>query len=334
MEKKKILYIPLILFALIGIIVFSYFTVQREVEKTKPRPPLPKPIIPDYIKEDLPITLSVTEDEFDFPSKVSLLTITPKPISENEVKKLGSNLNFIGDPKIFKDVREGNKYFWSDKTSFFIVTPKTNTIKYGTGEFPTAVTNKQLSDADIIRTAQEFLTGNSIISKDEVKATTIKFLRVNSLTGGFEETSKEEAAAYQVNFTYQTSEYEILTLSPSEPLIYIQVLPDGSIFYAQVIKLGAVLQTEEKYNLKSYEDIANSLNEAVLVGLLNDYISIPDLTISDIKSLDISKISLVYLLDTPATKTLQPVYLLEGEARVPATSVNYGQLYLPAIKAF
>lgn len=334
MQKKKIISIIITILAIVGIAVIIFLGVEREVEKTKPKPSIPKPIIPDYIKEQLPITLSFSKDKFNFPSKASLLTITPKPISIEEVKKLGSNLNFIGDPKTFKDVREGNKYFWGSETTFLIVTPNTNTIKYGVGEMPSEVFNKQLTDDEIVRIATNFLSENSIISKDEIKATNINYLAKNPLVEGLQESSREKAEAFQVNFTYKTSEYEILTLNPSQPLIYVQVLPDGSIFFSQIIKLGEVSKTEEKYDLKSYDDVSNSLSQAILVALLNDYISLPDLTINDIKSLNITKISLAYLLDTPTTKTLQPVYLLEGEAKVPGTTVNYAQLYLPAIKSY
>lgn len=331
MDNKKTKYLITVMTVAL-FFVFVFVVVTKEIQKPETQPPLPKPLIPDYIEEGLSIVLLIKPGDFDFPSKAPLLALSPKPIAEEEIKNIASLLDFEGEPKIYKDIKEGNKYFWTNETSFFLVTPKTNTIKHGLNKLPDSVFDKQLSDEDLIKTSSDFLSGNSIVSKDEVKPTNIKYLKENPLSGGFQETTKDEAKVFQVCFTYKTSDYEILTLNPSTPLIFVQLLADGSVFNLQVIKLGGVTKTDGQYLLKNYEDVLNSLDEAVLVGLLNDYISIPDLTKDDIESIKVSKISLVYLLDNPLTKTLQPVYLLEGESLVSNSNANYAQLYLPAIK--
>ena len=100
----------------------------------------------------------------------------------------------------------------------------------------------------------------------------------------------------------------------------------------EAVSLKDVSKSQTLYELKSYEDLKNSLNEARLISLLNDYINISVLTPGDIKSINIDKIELVYLLDSYSSKKLQPVFLLEGPVEVAGSTANKALLYLPAIK--
>lgn len=331
MNKAKKIFIAFFI-GLFVVSVIVYF-LKSEISDTETRHPLPQPNIPVQIEGALPLAFEIDSNDFNFPSELSLLSITPEEISLDKIKEIASNLGFTTEPNVFKDKKEGNKYYWTDGDVFFLVTPKTNTIKHGKSVLPKAVQNKQLSNDDYVRLGTEFLKDVILIPEEQIKFSDIIFLEKNPRSDGFIETPESVADIIQVNFTHKISDYEILTLEPSKPLIFIQFLKDGSIYNTEIISLGKVTKSENLYQLKSYEDVKNSLDQAILIHLLNDYINISDLSSDLIKKINIEEISLVYLRDKPSTNTLQPVFLLEGKASVAQSSANWAQLYLPAIKS-
>lgn len=328
-NSKKIITTIIGIILVVGIII--YF-VRSEISKTGTQSPLPRPDLPVQIEGSLPLSLEITSKDFNFPSKLPALTVTPEEISLDKIKEMASKLDFTTEPDVFKDTKEGNKYYWTDGDVFFLVTPKTNTIKHGKSNLPRNVQNKQLNNDDYIKLATSFLTDKILIPEDKIKFSSIVYLDEDPRSDGYREVDESIALLTQVNLTYEVSNYEILTLDPSKPLIFIQFLKDGSIYNSEIISLGQVNQSEDTYKIKSFEEFENSIDKAILIHLKNDYVNISDLSLDLIQKIQIEKVSLVYLLDKPYSRTMQPVFLVEGPASVLKTTVNWAQLYLPAIK--
>lgn len=330
-RKKLIITIATIFaFLVVGVLV-GVITDRDRV----PQRPLSSPAIPKEFKDELPIQSKLKEEDFNFPSSLPLLSISPLEVGKEKAIELSRSLGFQGEPKEIKDFREGAKYLWSNETFYLVVTPKTSTIKYGLNNLITQVPDKKLSDDELVKIAQDFLVDNSIFGKDEIKFTTIKPLKETPESEGFVNTSKEDADIFQVNFTYQVTEYEILTLDPNAPSVFVQIQTDGTVFYSQVVMLGEVKLTEDKRPLKNYREVDGSLNEAILISVVGGYVNLPDLAKEDIKSLEPEKIELAYLQDSPTATILQPVYLLEGAVKISGYPEKVtALLYLPALKGF
>lgn len=317
----------------LGVLVFAgalfLFFVQRG--RKAPSPPPPRPQIPTFIPGKLPITLKLTEKDFDIPSQASTLSYALETITLEKAKDLAQNLGFTTEVAVFDDLNEGKKYYWTTDREFLIITPSIGKVKYGINatEVP-SVENKNLTDNEIANIAEVFL--KNFLSEKNLKNTLISPLRENSSSEGFSQTTKPRADLFQANFTYDISSFEMLTIDPSFPLVFARVLPDGSVYSAEAVLFASLTESQTKFELKNFEDFSSSLSEASLITLTDDYLNISDLTIQNIKSVEIDKISLVYLLDQYSSKVLQPVFLLEGDVSVTGSSANRALLYMPAIK--
>ena len=329
MKRKKILKIIFTVFAItfLGLYIF----VSRK-KPTTSFPPL-KPQIPSYIKGSLPIVFSLSEKDFSFPKTISILTFNIKRISKNEAQRIASKLGFAEEVQTFEDINEGNKFFWKNQKYFLIITEKTGSVEYGLNDSSLINSpNKQISDQGLINLATDFLKDNFLFDDIKIKETRILPLKVSPLNQGFIETTKSQATVHQINFSIGDAKNEILTIDPSTPIMFVRVLPDGNMHSSEVVFLDNLSESDEKYEIKGYQDVLNSVREIKLISLLNDYINISDLTLEDITSISVDKIKLVYLLDSFSSKTLQPVFLLEGDVEVKNSSANRALLYLPAIK--
>lgn len=317
-----------VIFIAIGIIIAS-----REEQQDVPQRKLSGPIIPNQYKGDLPLQSSIDEKEFNFPKKAPLLSFSFSEISKEESQKIADKLGFSGEPLSVNDFREGVKYIWSNETFFLVVTPKTATLKYGLNNLIPTVTDEKLGDESLANIAIDFLSQAGLASKDDIKSSTVTFLKESLQGEGFQETDRESTEVFQINFVYNVSDFDILTLNSSEPLIFVQIQRDGSIFKAQVTRLKDILKTEDQYALKNYEDVQNSLDQAVLMDLINAYISIPDLSKTDIENIDLEEVKLAYLFESPQTKTLQPIYVLKGRVKISGYQDDIEAiLYMPALK--
>lgn len=309
-------------------IVFLFLSQKRE---QAPSPPPPRPQIPTFVSGTLPITLKLTEKDFNIPGQASTLSYLLEIITLEKAKEIAQSLGFATEVTEFDDLNEGKKYYWTTDREFLIITPTTGKVKYGINatEVP-SVGNKNLSDNEISNIAEVFL--ESFLSETDLKNTLISPLRKNSFSEGFSQTTKSNAELFQANFTYDISDFEILTIDPSFPLMFARILPDGSVYSAEAVLFTSLAASQAKFTLKNFTDFSNSLSEASLITLTNDYLNISDLTIQDIKSIEIDEVTLVYLLDQYSSKILQPVFLLEGDVSVIGSSANRAILYMPATK--
>jgi hypothetical protein len=292
--------------------------------------------VPSYItqiKGNLQIDTD-NEIEFNVPSKTPLIQIQLSEISISEAQNIATALGFGKDPQTFDDAFEGKKYFWLNDESYLSITPNTSSISYGLNNPPIDLTvnDAQLSEELLIEKTETFLFNNFFIEAGSIKYSSTVYLNMKPPTEIVKETSKEDANVYQINFTYQDADYQIISTPSFNPIITVQLLPDGTITKTNLTKLENITNTKDVYSIKSLSDINQSLNDAVLIALKNDYISLIGLTSEDIQNISLEKVELVYLAEEPQTKILKPVFLLEGSVKVKGSTANKALLYLPAIK--
>ena len=333
---KKMPKFPIICF-LVAVVVIAYVFLILKPEPEQPEiaiVPIPQPSIPVQYTGKYTITLDLDKKSFNFPSSASAIKLNTSEISDMDAKQVGKNLGFQGEPKIIQDYFDGTKYFWKNEKSYLSISTEKGKIKFNMHNIP-STQNKQLSDESVSIIAKNYLISNFLVQEEEIKFSSLTYLRKpNNIESGLIETNKENASLFRVIFTPSSSEFELLTLSPQRPLYFVEILPDGNIYQVQVSKLTNISETNEKYNLLNYEEVNNSLDKAILVGITGGYVSISDIKPTDIKSVKINKIKLAYLLDSPDANIYSPVFLLTGPVEViDKKGTLIAQLYLPAIKS-
>lgn len=335
--NKKSLVIFTLLFLIFVGIGFLVLSRRKAIPTpTKQEVPLqqkiPQPSIPGSLKGGITVKFTFTSEEFKFPKTLPLIEVPPRKITKDEARKIAKNLGFSKEPLEARDVREGIKYYWTDPEKSLVVTPNSGIVSYALNlSEPPKVANKQLSDKELARIAKEMVAKLGV-NAENVELSDIVPLKENPLTEGFSNSSREGAQIFQINLRYKVSEYQILTITPDHPLIFVQILPDGTVYNSRVVMLGGATRSQGEFPLKNYEEIKTSTNEMILVAILNAYVSISELNKGDIRNATIDKISLYYLLDNPSSKVIQPVYLLEGPVEIPGYKNTRAQFYLPAIK--
>ena len=281
----------------------------------------------------LSFTFSEDTKNIKLPSRAHVITFHTVFFDEDLKDNISKNLGFSGKPDTFRDSMHGVKYLWRDENYSLMITPSLSTVKYMRNTYqPPQVIDKQLSDVSIISTGDDFLSKKLGISSESFKPVSIDYYEVKSPSEGFIKTTRENAVMYQINYTHNIIDYEILTTNPSEPLTYVQILRDGSIYNSQAIYYKEVLKSEKAYSLKDYQEIVNSTENFVFISVLDGYINIFELEAQDIDKIEIESIKLTYLLDNPNSKTLHPVYLLEGNTSIRGYPELKALFYLPAIK--
>lgn len=337
MRKKKIFII--IILVLSGVLILSALYLiskgRKQTSKTNETTKIQAPDIPNYINGTIPLSVSFSEKDFLFPDKLPLLFQKKNTMSEDQIRKISSNLGFDSEPITTTDAKSGTIYIWSNDKNFLFITPKLNKIKFGPSQSSHNIINnslnKQLTDKTMESIAMDFLEKIDI-EKVNLKLSNITYLKVDPTKELFTLTTKNDATIYQLNYSYSESKYPILTLNPQDTIIYVQLLQDGTVLNSEATVNTTYINGSSEYKIMSYKELYDSINQSILVSLDNSNINLPDLQKDAIKQITISSVEIAYLLDKPSNEYLQPVFLLKGIANI----ADYEQgintsLYLPAL---
>lgn len=328
--NKKILLTVFIVLAIASIVFIVVISRKKEPVLTlTPQ----KPNFPSSITGNLPIEMSLKKTDFNFPIELPTMSVTQRTLNKSDIETIASKLRMGTDLDEFNDISDGLKYFKSTDTNFFVATPKTSVIKYGlsTSEFP-ITTNKKIDDEEFTKIAIDFITQNGFYKTDQIRPLPVKYFKTASSIEGLIETPRDSAQLFQIGFTFKSSKYEIVTDHSEDQQIFVQILPDGTIYNSEILLIDNLKEGITNYPLKTYEDLGNSLNQAKLISFSGDYVSPSDFTLKDIVSLKIEKIRLVYFLEKGKSSLLQPIFILEGPAQISRSSADSATLYLPAFK--
>ena len=334
LNKKRIIIILIFLAVLVLVLYFVFFKKRETTQKTSS---LPTPSIPVHFAYKLPLSFQVEKESFNFPKNLPLLELQRRsPLSEGLIDKIAGSLGFIEEPSTFKNVdREIVKFYNNDKYSLTVY-PEERYLKLGPAFNPYDLIknaiNKQLTEEDMQIIARDFLVNNLLLEADDIKFMGINYLKADRGYEVFQTAGKDEGEIFQLNFSLSLSPYPIYSLNPQQTFLYVQLLKDGYILNCKANLENNYSPSAETVPLKDFSQVKASLDQAVLVSLFDGNINLPDLKEKDIEKIRIDSIELVYLMDNPKSKNMQPVFLLSGKAKV----IGYEEevnafLYLPAL---
>ncbi|OGM10812.1 hypothetical protein A2Z22_02915 [Candidatus Woesebacteria bacterium RBG_16_34_12] len=334
---NKIKLIKRLILILISLtVIFSIGIVIKNVYK-EPEPQIsqevvPTPGIPKLYEGTLPIKLEVSSKDVQIPTKASVLKIEANPINQELAIKIANNLGFKQLPTEINDVTVGKKLFWKNENSYLSITLDIGEIYYGLHFIPKTI-NKQLNDNNIIQIAQNYLNSNFPDFSESFKVSLVTPLKsTDNLQGSSVKTNKENADYFEVDLLPKDSVFEIITLVPNQSPYAVGVLPDGNIFYIRLTNIKTSGYSQE-YELKDFEEIRRSLNEALLVNIEGSYLPVSEIQTSSIQEIVINEIKIAYLWESSKNTIFQPVFLLKGPIKIDELKdVSNAQLYLSAIK--
>ncbi len=327
MSKK----IKIALLVLSGVVValLIFFSTTKRKEAPQPSTPIPLPTISPQYGGKYKVSISFGEKDFNFPDKESLIERRPVSFSENKIKQIAIALGFASEPTIANDVFDGKTYLYESDAASFTAYVGGAKADYTLVESVQPI-NKQLSNEALVDIALNFIYSNGFAEKDSLAFSFFSYIRAEAGESQYV-SAKDGADVYQVNLSPKAYGYPVITLNPQASPVYVQILPDGTVYSAHFSELGTLTKTPTTYTLKNYQELVSSANKAVLVSLGGGDINLPDLKTGSVGDISITKASLAYLLDTSKTQTLQPVFLLEGSTTFEGTPNTKAVLYLPAI---
>lgn len=325
--------VALSIIASFGILVYIFIPKDTAEDTSQPKTQ-PTPNIPYHYQGKIQTTLNVNEKDIDIPSKVSDLRIDPKSLSENESRQIAINFGFNFEPRIINDYHVGKKLFWKDDIQYLSITLSKGTISYGHHTLP-SVDKKRLSDRKIMDIAEDFLKEVVPSLAKNFKSHSIKYLTIPTvgIERTIEETDKDNAQYYRVILTPQSSDYQLITIVPGSSLFSVSILPDGSIYKLSITNIETSSNTDIEYEIKSFDEIKSSINDAKLVSVTGAFIPVSELSTDLVRSVTVNKVTFAYFADKTNINNYSPVFLLEGPIEIIGYPQNLeAQLYIPAIK--
>lgn len=317
--------------------ILYILTSSKKVPKKTEQQFISPPEIENYFDSNFKINESFTKNDFKefFPTLPYLKQSTLGLFAQIDIEKIANNFGFTISPIEINDVTNGKFYVWNGDKFSLLVYPKIRKIEYTPSTNPILIINnslnKQLSDEDYKNLAINTLSEKLNINKSNLKFSNFVYLKTEEGLENYRITTKEESEITQVNLYSSPGLLPIFTLNPQESQIYVQFTKDGEILNLEASLFSEYNLGEIEYKIKDYQEVIDTLSESVLVSLNDSNVNLPDLKSEDIKSININKISLVYLQESLKVEILQPVFLLEGTASVKGFDNEItASLYLPA----
>src|SRR4030043_1133678 len=311
-KLKKIFGVFMFLGILIILILF-FVQTRKKKNNVLINPPIPTPYIPQQTPKDIlknsKIELAIKEPDFPLSKNIVLLNQNLNiSLNENGAKQIANNLGFFNLPIIANDAKDGNTYIWNYSGKSLTIVPKTKIIRYYSSSKDLNVTDKKLDDKSMMNLAEEFLINKIGLSKDNIKFS--NFLYLNKVAGyeAYKKTTAENAMVIQLNYYPSPSDYPIYTLNDQNTVYSVQILKDGSIYYAEIVLLGTLIKGQQNNNLMSFKEFSDSLTNSIIMSLNDRNVNLPDLNSNSIISVSLNNVELVYLFDKPTASLLQPIF--------------------------
>lgn len=328
--NKKIIFIVLIIVSFL-IILFFFFS-RKGIKKT-PSSVFPTPKLTSNYKGKFPVNLLLKKEDLNLPQKLNLLEVSSTPLTEDYAKNVAQKLGFQGEPLSINDVFDGKTFFWKNNNFSFFVFPQKGKVRYSQNASSPTI-NKQLSDQAIETLATTFLNDGGVVDTNNLSLAKIRYLEEDKNGGIFKEAERSKATVFEVSFNYKVAGYEILTPQYIEPIIYAILGQDGVVQSFQFINIDNFKTDPKEYTLKSYQEIVDNLQTAILISLFGSQFALSDLAQTAIQKVDVNKIEIGYLYDPGKSTLLQPVYKLTGTAKVEGYEEEMSAtLYLPALSS-
>ena len=330
--SKKLIISGIIFLITSGLILLGALSEEKK-QINLPSKSIPEGFdLPDSLVKNLPLRLNKGIN-IQTPEKLPLITTSFKNINKEESINIAESLDFTEYVTEIKNRKNELKYFWSNNQNYLWITPKKSSIRYGMNQFPDNTKGKNLSDDDFKNTALDFMVNKFGLNRESIEVKSISYYKISPMREGFSRSTRDESQLFHIDLTYKDTGYPILTATPNNQILYVEILANGEIFKAEGYIIDKIETSGENYNVKNLSDIKKSLNEAHLIYIENDYIILNNFNAERIKNIEIRKAEIGYYFDDINMNTnLQPIFLLEGEIEIEDSAADWAKLYMPALK--
>jgi len=239
-------------------------------------------------------------------------------------------LGFGGLPQRLADNGEESLYLWSKEGETLVIDEGASSLSYRVDLHadPNTLTGSFLPTFEqavgiVEQTLQELEIASNLLEYDPTKN---KALRAGvSLV---QETTLAEAELLEVRFSARIGDYPLyLESGPGLDPAIAWVGKEGKLLRLDYHSLGAVGEKIGDYPLKNKEEVLQSLDrgEGVVVSTSLE-------GGEEMVATAITKVELGYLLPSPDTAVLQPVFVLSGKAQTVEGKTGNVVLYLKAAR--
>ena len=291
-------------------------------------PSLTRPKI-DGIKIPSDTKLALTD--FSFPSQLQIFQAQESKISSDKAIKIAQELNFSQPPQKSEDIFLGTFYAWSLKPHFLSISLDSSKIEYGLDLYQTQIpTQGTLPSPETAKTTLE----NLLAKLDLTPEFKIKWQKEKYLVQDyyfFPTANVEEADFIKVGFNPAFGQYQLVSLNPTEPLVFLILGKNGEIIRFQFQIYSSKFNSQAAYILKTKEEIQESLTregKIIYAGTLKKTTKEPE-----ISQASFDKIQLAYFQEPEKTSVIQPIFILSGQGILAGGEVAEIIAYLPAISA-
>lgn len=321
---KKIFFITLSLLVLILILL----TLKAKDDQTEPSPKIEPPKIYTNTQAQVPIRLSINEQDFTLPKTLPVYTIENPEKSVEEYQTTANKFSFPNPPYKYVGSGQGKILIWSGEQGTLTIAPQIQKI-----EFKSAINIPSesflITDKEIISAAKEFIISKKLLSEENLEFSQIKF--ISTAYDRFRSTNKNEANMANVIFHQTINGFKIVNSTPITGSISVHVNTGGNI-QAVYIEQVEQLSKQENLSIKTFKELESSISTATLQSLDDGNIDVLFSPLSEIKLVDINKTTITYLKEFSQNQTLlQPIFVLEGVATLKDGKKVSALFYLPAI---
>jgi len=329
-KERRLILVVVGFFVLLGVgLVFLW---QRRQAPTEPLPELPvveiTPVVPQpgYVRYTLRASLPQIEK---FPV-YEYENGCPDSVCKARPFEWARALGFAGEPEEIEDALEGTLLLWSKEGQTLVIAADGSNLSYrvdlSTETHPTGVSGSFLPSfeaaAEIVeRTLTELGATSDLLAHDPAKNKALK-------TGVslVQETDLTDAELVEVHFTAKIDSYLVyLEGGPEWDPVLAWVGRDGKLLRLEYHPVGTVGEKIADYPIKDEEELQKDLEGGKGVVVSSSLEGG-----EDIVAVTITKAGLGYLLPQPNATTIQPVYVLTGQARTAKSKTGTITIYLPA----
>lgn len=326
-KKKKLL--AFVLFILL--ILFLLWLRGRREEASLPQTTeqiLPTPKIDTTVANLFPIEAEFDKQSVLIPKELPVYSFSSSKMSFPEADMTATALGFKNQSFVLNDALDGTIHVWSEKNKYLQISLDRKIIDYkNTITYPLSASF--LPEDQFINIASKFLTDNKLVYGN-ISVDIIRY--VDTKAEGYRTVPKELANGIDILFRQKIGEYEIVNNTEGIGTTFVRLNRQGEIGAAYSDNADRQLNMTQNYPVMQYEQLINNLKNARVQLLDNGNIYLPDTSARNIKRIAVKKVSIVYLQETKVDQELlQPVFYLEGEAKLSDDRVVSAILYLPAV---
>ncbi len=238
-------------------------------------------------------------------------------------------LGFSGKAQEIEDALEGTLLLWSKEGQTLVVNEDGTGLSYRVDlkSDPSILAGSFLPTfeqaASIVeRTLTELGPPSKLLEYNNFKSETLK-------TGVeyVQETSSEEAELVEIHFVAKIDEYPIyLEKGPQWSPVLAWVGRDGKLLRLEYTPLGNLGEKIADYPLKNQEELLRDLERGEGTIASSNFEGG-----EEVVSVAVTKVNLGYLLPSPNANIVQPIFVLQGQARAKSGKTGQVTIYLEAV---